>query len=213
MNRGAMNFLDDIEDYFSMLKGAIDATDRKSIDTVIKLLQKAYEEERQVFIMGNGGSGSTASHLACDFNKGLSYGKRKRFKVMSLNDNLPILLAYANDVSYENVFVEQLKNFFSPKDYVIGISGSGKSGNVIKAIEYANQNGGITIGFCGYSGGKLKEIAQYCVHVPIDDMQISEDLHMILTHLIMHVLDRQKALVRPSLRILNRKIETHPVVT
>lgn len=206
-----MNFLDDIENYFSTLKGAIDATDKESINTVINLLQRAYEEERQVFIMGNGGSAATASHLACDFNKGLSYGKRKRFKVISLNDNLPTLLAYANDVSYEDVFVEQLKNFFNPKDYVIGISGSGNSKNVIKAIEYANQNGGITIGFCGYSGGKLKEIAQYCVHVPIDDMQISEDLHMIMTHLIMHVLNKQETLVRPSLKIIKKKIEIHPV--
>ena len=208
-----MNFLDDIEDYFSMLKGAIEAVDRESINTVINLLQKAYQEERQVFIMGNGGSASTASHFACDFNKGLSYGKRKRFKVISLNDNLPILLAYANDVSYENVFVEQLKNFFNPKDCVIGISGSGNSRNVIKAIEYANQNGGITIGFCGYSGGKLKEAAQFCVHVPINDMQISEDLHMIMTHLIMHVIDKQKTVVRPSLKIIKRKIEAHPVGT
>ena len=208
-----MNFLDDIEDYFSMLKGAIEATDRESINTVINLLQKAYQEERQVFIMGNGGSASTASHFACDFNKGLSYGKRKRFKVISLNDNLPILLAYANDVSYENVFVEQLKNFFNPKDYVIGISGSGNSRNVIKAIEYANQHGGITIGFCGYTGGVLKESAQFCVHVPINDMQISEDLHMIMTHLIMHVLEKQETFVRPSLKIIKKKIELHPVET
>ncbi len=208
-----MNLLNDIENYFSMLKGAIEATDRESINTVINLLQKAYQEERQVFIMGNGGSASTASHFACDFNKGLSYGKRKRFKVISLNDNLPIILAYANDVSYENVFVEQLKNFFNPKDYVIGISGSGNSKNVIKAIEYANQNGGITIGFCGYSGGKLKEFAQFCVHVPINDMQVSEDLHMIMTHLIMHVIDKQKTVVRPSLKIIKRKIEAHPVGT
>ena len=208
-----MNFLDDIENYFSMLEGAIEATDRESINTVINLLQKAYEEGQQVFIMGNGGSASTASHFACDFNKGLSYGKRKRFKVISLNDNLPTLLAYANDVSYENVFLEQLKNFFNPKDYVIGISGSGNSKNVIKTIEYANQNGGITIGFCGYSGGKLKQIAQYSIHVPIDDMQISEDLHMIMAHLIMHVLDKQETVVRPSLKIIKRKIEAHPVGT
>jgi D-sedoheptulose 7-phosphate isomerase len=208
-----MNFLDDIENYFSMLKGAIEATDRESINMVINLLQKAYEEGQQVFIMGNGGSASTASHFACDFNKGLSYGKRKRFKVISLNDNLPILLAYANDVSYENVFVEQLKNFFNPKDYVIGISGSGNSKNVIKAIEYANQNGGITIGFCGYSGGKLKEIAQYFIHVPINDMQISEDLHMIMVHLIMHVFDKQETFTRPALKIIKKEIEVHPVGT
>lgn len=208
-----MNFLDDVENYFSMLKGAIDAVDRKSISVVINLLQKAYEDERQIFIMGNGGSGSTASHFACDFNKGLSYRKRKRYKIISLNDNLPILLAYANDVSYEDVFVEQLKNFFNPQDYVIGISGSGNSRNVIKAIEYANQNGGITIGFCGYSGGKLKEIAQHYIHVPINDMQISEDLHMIMTHLIMHVLEGQESFVRPSLKIIKKRSKLHPVET
>jgi D-sedoheptulose 7-phosphate isomerase len=208
-----MNFLDDIENYFSMLKGTIDVVDRESINTVINLLEKAYQGERQVFIMGNGGSASTASHLACDFNKGLSYGKRKRFKVISLNDNLPTLLAYANDVSYEEVFVEQLRNFFNPEDYVIGISGSGNSPNVIKAIEYANQNGGTTIGFCGYSGGKLKEIAQYSIHVPINDMQISEDLHLIMSHLIMHVIDKQETLLRPSLKIVKKEFKAHAIET
>jgi D-sedoheptulose 7-phosphate isomerase len=100
-------------------------------------------------------------------------------------------MAYANDVSYEDIFVEPLKNFFKPGDLVIGISGSGNSKNVLKAIEYANQNGGTTFGLVGYDGGKLKQLAQNCIHVNINDMQITEDLHMVMDHLIMKVLCEQ----------------------
>ena len=136
--------------------------------------------------MGNGGSASTASHFVCDFNKGLSYGfSAPRYKFICLNDSLPSLTAYSNDVSYEDAFLEQLKNFFRAGDVVVGISGSGNSKNVLKAIEYANANGGISVGLTGYNGGELKKIAQISVHVPIDDMQVAEDAHMMLDHLAM----------------------------
>jgi D-sedoheptulose 7-phosphate isomerase len=140
--------------------------------------------------MGNGGSAATASHFACDFNKGASYGygDKNRFKFICLNDNMASLMAYANDVGYEEIFVEQLKNFFNPQDVVIGISGSGNSVNILKAIEYANANNGITIALTGYNGGKLKSIAKYGVHVNIDDMQIVEDLHMTMDHLSMKMI-------------------------
>ena len=106
----------------------------------------------------------------------------KKFKFICLNDNIPSLMAYANDLSFEDIFVEQLKNFYQKGDIVIGISGSGNSMNVLKAIDYANENGGVTVGLTGYSGGKLIEMAQHNVHIPIDDMQIVEDLHMVLDH-------------------------------
>ena len=136
------DFLNDIAEYFTKLKETEDNLDKNEVNTFINLLIKARDEGRTVFVMGNGGSAATASHFCCDFNKGASYGYDKRFKFICLNDNVATMMAYANDVSYEDAMLEQLKNFFKPGDYVIGISGSGNSKNVLKAIEYANKNGG-----------------------------------------------------------------------
>ncbi len=111
-----------------------------NLEKVVEFLERAYQSENQIFVMGNGGSSSTASHFACDINKGTCGGEKKRFRVICPNDNVPTMLAYANDMSYDDVFVEQLKNFLKPDDVVVGISGSGNSKNVVKAIEYANAN-------------------------------------------------------------------------
>jgi D-sedoheptulose 7-phosphate isomerase len=138
--------------------------------------------------MGNGGSGATASHFTGDFNKGLSFHKARRFRFICLNDNYATFAAYANDVGYEDVFVEPLKNFLAEGDLVIGISGSGNSPNVLKAVEYANDHGAVTLGLTGYDGGKLKTLARHGVHIPIADMQVTEDLHMVLDHLAYVVL-------------------------
>lgn len=143
------DFYKDIANYLNRLQETIAKLNHDEINTFINLLIAARDEEKQIFIMGNGGSASTASHFCCDFNKGSSYGFDKRFKFICLNDNVPGMMAYANDVSYDDIFVEQLKNFFQPGDYVIGISGSGNSKNVLKAIEYAKENGGVTIGLTG----------------------------------------------------------------
>ena len=186
------DFIPEITEYMSRLKGTLDALDKNEINTFINLLLKARDEGRTIFIMGNGGSAATASHFCCDFNKGASYGYEKRFKFICLNDNMATLMAYSNDVSYASAMVEQLKNFFREGDYVIGISGSGNSGNVVNAIEYANANGGITIGLTGYSGGKLKAICHHSVNMGIDDMQISEDLHMMLDHLALRVITNKE---------------------
>ena len=178
-----------INGYFEKLKSTIDNLDRNEIEQFVKMLNTARENGNQIFIMGNGGSASTASHFCCDFNKGASYGfnDKKRFKFICLNDNIATMMAYSNDVSYDDVFVEQLKNFLQKDDVVIGISGSGNSKNVIKAIEYANASGAVTAGLTGYTGGKLKELAKYSVNVNINDMQVSEDIHMILCHMIMQI--------------------------
>ncbi|MDR2821093.1 MAG: SIS domain-containing protein, partial [Desulfovibrio sp.] len=167
-----------IENYLVELQKQLAALDRGELVNFITLLAKAREKGRQVFIMGNGGNAATASHFACDFNKGLSYQREKKFKFICLNDNVPTLMAYANDVGYEAVFVEQLKNFLRPGDLVIGISGSGNSQNVVKAVEYANAGGAETVALVGYDGGRLKKAAQHCVHVDVADMQIVEDVHM-----------------------------------
>jgi D-sedoheptulose 7-phosphate isomerase len=182
------NFSDDIAAYFDKLKKVIDSIAIDEVNRLMNLLVDALQEERQIFIMGNGGSAATASHFVCDFNKGLSWNKQKRFKLICLNDNVPTMMAYANDTSYEDVFVEPLKNYFRKGDLIIGISGSGNSKNVLNAITWGNANGGITIGLTGYNGGKLKETAMHGIHINVDDMQITEDLHMALDHCMMKIL-------------------------
>ncbi len=183
--------IEGINNYLSRLQNCIDNLDRKEIDTFIKLLLQVRDEGRTIFILGNGGSAATASHFCCDFNKGMSYGLDKKFKMICLNDNVATMMAYANDVSYENIFVEPLKNFFKEGDMVIGISGSGNSKNVLKAIEYANEHNGLTIGLTGYNGGDLKKIAKYSVNANINNMQITEDIHMIFCHMIYDILINQ----------------------
>lgn len=176
-------------EYFQDLQNTVEKIDLGSFKEIIELLFNALENERQVFTMGNGGSGSTASHLVCDLNKGVCFDKRKRFKAICLNDNMPTLLAYANDMSYSDIFREQLKNFMQEEDIVIGFSGSGNSRNVLKAIEYANEHGGVTIGFSGFNGGKLSKTSIIPLVVPVSDMQKCEDLHLILCHFIMQTLN------------------------
>ncbi len=186
--------MDYIKQYFKELKGCLDRIDLSRLDEIIELLFNSKQSGKQIFSMGNGGSGSTASHLACDLNKGVC-GDKRRFKVICLNDNTATVLAYANDMSYEDIFVEQLKNFINAGDVVLAFSGSGNSENVLRAVDFANKEGAITVGFSGLDGGKLAKLVRYSVVVPINDMQKCEDVHLILVHLIMQrliELDGQK---------------------
>jgi D-sedoheptulose 7-phosphate isomerase len=178
-------------DYGEGLRKALDGVPPERFEQLCGLMEDAYRHGRQIFMMGNGGSGSTASHMTCDLNKGVSYGLEKRLKVICLNDNLATLMAYANDVSYEEVFVEQLKNFLQPGDLVIAFSGSGNSRNVLKAIDYANQSGAHTVGLCGFDGGKLSTLAQTSILAPVHDMQQVEDVHLIIFHALMQILCRR----------------------
>ena len=184
------DYRSDIENYFGKLKSTLDMISRDELNGFLNLLVDALESGRRIYVMGNGGSAATASHFVADFNKGLSLGKIKRFKFFCLNDNTATIMAYANDISYEDIFVEQLRNFLEPGDLVIGISGSGNSRNVIKAIEYANSSGALTLGLTGYDGGALKKTARFGVHIPVMDMQVTEDLHMVLDHMAYAVLGR-----------------------
>jgi D-sedoheptulose 7-phosphate isomerase len=161
------------------------------IDKIADILIMAREKKNTIFIMGNGGSASTASHFASDLSKGTIVNGSPRFKAISLTDNIPNILAWANDKGYEDVFVEQLKNLMEPGDVVIGISCSGNSMNVIKTIEYANKNGGITIGISGYDGGKLINSAKINIHVPLCDMQKLEDIHLLIEHLLTTLLKEE----------------------
>lgn len=181
-----------IESYFDDLKRTMDTIDREGISLFIQTLLDARDQGKQIFVMGNGGSAATASHMVCDFNKGLVAEGKLRFKFICLNDNMATLMAYANDVSYEDVFVEPLINLMQPGDLVIGISGSGNSMNVVKAIKWANEHGAKTFSLIGYSGGKLKQISQQCLHVELNNMQIVEDIHIILNHMVMYIVRENK---------------------
>ncbi len=173
------------EQYIQGLKTVLDDFPHEAFEKMIQAMLDAYEEGRRIFVMGNGGSASTASHWVCDLNKGCCLNLEKKFKMICLNDSISTMMAYANDLSYDEIFVQPLKNFFEPGDVVIGISGSGNSPNVLKAIEYANDNGGQTVGMCGYKGGKLLQLATIPVHARVEDMQMAEDVHMIIVHIAM----------------------------
>ncbi len=185
-----IDYKEDICEYFERVKAVLDSIRKEDLNLLMNLLVEARDRGSFVFVMGNGGSASTASHYVCDFNKGISYGKDKMFKFICLNDNLPTMMAYANDISYDEIFVGPLRNYLSKGDVVIGISGSGNSANVVKAIQYANEHEGISVGITGFDGGKVKQLSRYNVHVPIDDMQVAEDLHMVLDHCMMKILSK-----------------------
>ncbi|MCD6461379.1 MAG: SIS domain-containing protein [Thermoplasmata archaeon] len=148
------------------------------------ILCTARDRGKRIYIMGNGGSGSTASHMASDLNKGAMVEGKPRFRAISLADNIPVMLAWANDSAYEDIFVEQLKNHLEEGDVVVGISGSGNSMNVIKAMEYANSRGAVTVGMSGYDGGKLAGLVHLSIHVPNFYMQQVEDIHLLIEHLV-----------------------------
>ncbi len=173
-----------LEQYKKNLLAAIETVNLENVSQVIGVLAKARDEGRRIFVCGNGGSASTASHFACDLVKGASFNRPKRFKIMALTDSLPTLTAYSNDVSYDCVFVEQLKNFAEPGDTVMAISGSGNSPNVIRALEYANSIGCRTIALTGRDGGKLGPLAELNIQVSNPHMGRIEDAHLIVSHMI-----------------------------
>lgn len=170
--------------YKQELLGAIEAIPLDRVQTAIAWIDEALNEGRQIFTCGNGGSASTASHFICDMVKGASYNREKRFRMMALTDSLPTITAYSNDVSYDVVFVEQLKNFARPGDILISISGSGNSPNVLRAVEYANSIGVKTIGLTGRDGGQLGKLSQLEINVGHPHMGRIEDGHMIVCHMI-----------------------------
>ena len=163
---------------------AIETIELEKVGQAIDILIQARDEDRRIFVCGNGGSASTASHFACDMVKGASYNRSKRFRIMALTDSLPTLTAYSNDVHYECVFVEQLKNFAQPGDVVMAISGSGNSPNVLRAIEYGNSINCRTIALTGRNGGQLGPLAQLNIQVAHPHMGHIEDGHVIVMHMI-----------------------------
>src|SRR5689334_10622639 len=172
------------ERYKTDLFQAIESIDLERVREAIDILAQARDEDRHIFVCGNGGSASTASHFACDMVKGASFNRERRFRIMALTDSLPTLTAYSNDVSYECVFVEQLKNFAEPGDVVRAFSWSGNSPNVLRALEYGNKIGCCTIALSGRDGGKLGPQAQIHVCAAHPHMGRIEDAHMIAAHMI-----------------------------
>ncbi|MGB1735789.1 MAG: SIS domain-containing protein [Schleiferiaceae bacterium] len=170
--------------YIDLVKSTLDALDPKALEALVEAFHTTYEKGGNIYTMGNGGSGASASHAAGDFLKGASYGLDKRFRMICLNDNLPSMMAIANDIGWESIFVEPLKNFLSPNDLVIGISGSGNSKNVVNALEYANAQGATTVAMSGFKGGKISEIATINVHAPVMDMEVTEDVHMVIFNIV-----------------------------
>jgi D-sedoheptulose 7-phosphate isomerase len=162
--------------------------DPAQIQNLSDAVFRCYQQGRFVFVIGNGGSGSNASHFCEDLGKGtlrredFDNDRKKRLRIISLTDNTPYILAWGNDEGFDRVFVEQLKNLASPGDLLIAISGSGNSPNVLRAVEWANRNGVKTFGCTGFSGGKLQSLAQQNLHVPLDDMGIVESIHLTAFH-------------------------------
>lgn len=166
------------------------ALDKDAINDALNLLLETMEKGNTVFVFGNGGSSATASHFQNDFNKGVSEHTEKKFNFLCLNDNVATVMAVANDIGFEEVFRFQLRGHIKPGDVVLAISGSGNSKNVINAVEYAKEQGCRVIGLTGFSGGKLRQLADVSLHAPINSMQITEDIHMIFDHLMMSIFYR-----------------------
>jgi D-sedoheptulose 7-phosphate isomerase len=173
--------LDDLRAVLADLKS-------EDICKVVDVLLGAYHARARVFILGNGGSATTASHFACDLGKGVLGADGHRFKVLSLTDSVSLLTAWANDTEYAGVFAEQLENLVEPGDVVVGISGSGSSANVLRAVELARARGAVTIGLTGFTGGQLKSLCDVCIVVPSNRMDHIENVHLALQHLICHLL-------------------------
>ena len=181
------DYISEINTYLEHEIDTLKALDVNEINAAINLLLETFENGNTVFVFGNGGSSATASHFQNDFNKGVSEHTEKKFNFQCLNDNVATVMAVANDIGFEEVFRFQLVGHMKPGDVVMAISGSGNSKNVLNAVEYAKSQGAKVIGLTGFGGGKLKELSDVSLHVPVNSMQITEDVHMVFDHLMMSV--------------------------
>ena len=187
----------DVGPFLKKIGEELQKLDAGEVRALADAVHDCYVHDRTVFICGNGGSGSNASHLCEDLGKGslrredFENDQKKRLRVMSLTDNTPYILAWGNDEGFDRVFVEQLKNFGRPGDLLVAISGSGNSPNILKAVEWANRNGLKTFGCTGFSGGKLRKLAQRGLHVALDDMGIVESIHLCAFHWVVDDMHRR----------------------
>jgi D-sedoheptulose 7-phosphate isomerase len=191
----------DARDYFAVHGRAVAQLPYAAIDQIGEELWRAYQEQRKVFIFGNGGNASLACHFACDLGKGTALPQinRRRFQVLSLTNNVALLTAIANDLSYDEIFAEQLRSHAGAGDIAFGISASGNSPNILRALEVSRELGGINIGLTGFQGGKTKALCDYCAIIPSDNMQIIEDLQLSIAHALFTCL-RQRILKPVAMR-------------
>jgi D-sedoheptulose 7-phosphate isomerase len=176
--------MDNVDSYLRELRAVIDDLPTDRLAALGEMLYRAYRNEKQVFILGNGGSASTASHMAADLAKNTIRPNMRRFRVLSLNDNIALLTALANDLGYENVFSEQLKNLVQPGDLLIAVSASGNSENVLEAIRYAQHRCAEAVGIVGFQGGAAAELVDLAIVVPSDHYGVVEDVHLIINHIV-----------------------------
>lgn len=176
------------KNYIKSCVDTLQNIDVRSMDDAIEQIERVWKSGKKIITMGNGGSALTASHFINDWNKSVFLSTGRQFNGYSLTDNIGLIMSYANDISYEDVFLEQLKNIGNAGDLLIAISGSGNSENIIRAVQYAKENNITTIGLCGFDGGRLKGLVDYPVWINKNDMQLSEDVHFIFGHIVMQTL-------------------------
>jgi D-sedoheptulose 7-phosphate isomerase len=181
------------DDYLRRLALVLDSLDRAALDRGVAMVDAAWKRGGQIITLGNGGSSLTALHFITDWSKSIPAACGRPFYGRSLIDNIGLVMAYGNDVSFADVFAEQLKNVMRPGDLVLAISGSGDSENVIRAVDYANSHDGETLGLCGFGGGRLRERSSHSIWVRANDMQLCEDSHAIFGHIVMQTLCRGAA--------------------
>ncbi len=181
------------KDYFLELSELVLRIPHQQVDAIAEVLLRAHTASQKVFLFGNGGSASLASHFACDLGKGATaFGDHKKhFRAIALTDNIPMLTAWANDSSYDEIFSRQLRNFVEAGDVAFAISGSGNSTNVLMALEYARKAGAYCVGLTGYQGGKMKRLCDVCLVVPSDNMQMIEDVHLSVAHSLFTIVRRR----------------------
>jgi D-sedoheptulose 7-phosphate isomerase len=182
-----MDYKKQMKDYYKIVIDTINNLNYEEINTAMNAIDEVYERGGSIYICGNGGSAATASHYTNDFNKGISEYVDKKYRFVCLNDNFATVMAIANDISYDEVFSFQLNGRITKNDMLIAISGSGNSKNIIRAVEEAQKNGTKVLGMSGYRGGKLREMADYHMHVDIENMMVVEDVHMTFDHMMFSV--------------------------
>jgi D-sedoheptulose 7-phosphate isomerase len=175
-----------ITKYLDDLKGIINSIEPGDLEEVIEVIKKTREEDKRIFVFGNGGSAATASHFAADFGKNAFKGDTNRFKIISLSNNISSITACGNDIGFETVFEEQLKNLMHDGDLIMCISASGNSPNIIKAVEYAKSRNGYIIGLTGFDGGKVREISDININIDSDSYEQIEDMHLVIAHIIVY---------------------------
>lgn len=176
--------LEEIRTYLDQISALVLEIPSVRVESLARLILKAYHDGRRIFIFGNGGGSATSSHFVCDLAKGTATPDTPRLKAISLSENVPLITAWANDTDYTNTFGEQLRNLVEKDDVVIGLSGSGMSPNVINAFRVANEAGAVSVLLSGFSGGRAVEVAHESIIVPSEDMQQIEDVHLILCHIV-----------------------------